>query len=305
MKKWLWPVVGVVVVVAIAVVLYEPTAVVRGWLFGESFFQGRPTRYWAQALRDGDPAAQAQASRALKEGGAAALPILVEIVGDTTSPEWSSLQVRVQAAEMLGAHGPAGKDVAGPALVAALRDRNPEMRAVAAVSLEKVGYVSPEAVPPLIAMLKQSSDERVRAARGLAVQGAAAKAAVAPLTALLGDPEAEVRWNAAWALGKIGPEARAAVPALVARLKDDAAPVREHAAEALGDIGPDARAAVPDLVLALKDADARVRRDAVRSLGQIGPAASSAAPAIRELLKDESERVRTAAGTALKQVGEN
>jgi HEAT repeat protein len=302
MKKGLLIGSGVLLAVAAAVVLWEPTGVVRGWLSGDSFFQGRPTRYWRKALQD--PTDYARAYKTLKDGGAAAVPVLTEILGEAGGADWSAVQGRVRAADLLGALGPGARDVAGPALVAALRDDSREVRSVAATSLGQLGHGGAEAVPLLTELL--NSDDRLRATRALASFGAQAKTAVGPLTGLLADPDSEVRWNAARTLGKIGPEARAAVPALVETLnKDDVALVREHAAEALGDIGPDAAAAVPDLARALKDRDARVRRDAVRSLGQIGPAARGAAAAIRELLKDDNPKVRAAAGVALKQVGDN
>jgi len=39
------------VVLILAAILFEPTAVVRGWLRGESFYQGRPTTYWSNEFR--------------------------------------------------------------------------------------------------------------------------------------------------------------------------------------------------------------------------------------------------------------
>jgi hypothetical protein len=36
---------------------FEPTCVVRGWLCGEAFYQGRPTSYWSRELGRWEPAA--------------------------------------------------------------------------------------------------------------------------------------------------------------------------------------------------------------------------------------------------------
>src|SRR5262249_2270157 len=263
MKKWLWLGLVVLVLVAVGVFLFEPTGVLLGWVSGESFFQGRPTRYWRKALRDrdADPAGYKQSLQALKAGGAAAVPVLVEILQAGGDPDWPATQVRATAANLLGEQGAERMETAGPPLVAALRDNTREVRAVAARSLEQLGYGGAEAVPLLVAMLP--SDDCVQALRTLATYRDQARPALAPVIDLLGHPKGEGRWNGARTLGKIGPDARTAVPALIAQLKDDEAKVREHAAEALGDIGPDAKAAVPDLIRTLKDPDARVRRDAV------------------------------------------
>ncbi len=87
-----------------------------------------------------------------------------------------------------------------PTLIHKLKDRDKEVRFNAAYAVGKIGPAAKEAVPALIAALKD-----------------------------------EYRWVAASALGKIGP---AAVPALIAALKDEDGSVRVSAAFALGWIGP-------------------------------------------------------------------
>jgi HEAT repeat protein len=294
-KRLLLGLVGLLVLLAVAVWL-EPTGVALGWLHGEAFYRDRPTRYWRKALTSADPKAQVESHEALKAGARSAVPVLIELLRDA-SPE-----VRWRAADLLGQAGQserldsAGKD----ALVRALQDDDPHVRAVAALSLSVIGDAGPAAIPVLRDMLK--TGERLAALKALARYGPEAEPVIPRLSELLQDGDSEVRWRAAMTLGKIGPAARGTVPALMASLQDDDALVREHAAEALGDIGPDAREAVPALTAALRDPDARVRRDAVRSLGQLGTAAKAAAPAIRPLLNDKDDRVRRAARTALEQV---
>ena len=68
----------------------------------------------------------------------------------------------------------------------------------------------------------------------------------------LGNPDPEVREQAARALSLIGPKATAAVPELIKLLDDDAEPVRRQAARALGQIGPAAKSAVPALIRRLE-----------------------------------------------------
>jgi hypothetical protein len=46
---------GLFVLVFLAVAAwFEPTCVVRGWLCGEAFYQGRPTSYWSRELQHWD-----------------------------------------------------------------------------------------------------------------------------------------------------------------------------------------------------------------------------------------------------------
>jgi len=47
-RRVLW---GLALVFLVAVAFLEPTGVLRGWLRGESFYQGRPTTYWSSELR--------------------------------------------------------------------------------------------------------------------------------------------------------------------------------------------------------------------------------------------------------------
>ena len=289
----------VVVIIAVLAVWLGPMGLLVGRLRGESFYQNRPSSSWRQALRDEDPAAQDAARAQLVNGGAASVPVLVELLGQSAGPDWTSAETRWMAAEILGEIGPAASGSAD-ALIAALADKDAHVRAVAASSLPAVNSPAQQAVPALIELYRR--EPTVVAARALSEYGADAEAAIPVLLDCLAnqDLDTELRWNAARTLGKIRERAVKAVPVLVESLQDEATTVREHAAEALGDIGPPAQAAAADLVRVLKDPAPRVRRDAARSLGQIGPAAKSATPAIKELLKDPEAIVRDAAKTALK-----
>jgi HEAT repeat protein len=297
--KWLVLAVGLAAVVLGMVVLWEPTGILLGHLRGESFFQGRPTNYWRQALQNSDPASRTAAVETLKQGGASAVAVLVELLKDDRSNDWSAAEVRWTAAEILGELGTDAAK-ATPDLLAALHDPDAHVRSVAALMLQKVGAPPEQAVPPLIGLL--DGNDRLRAVEVLSQYRGDARAAVPRLKELLKDPQPDMRWSAAMTLGEIGPEAREAVPALVSALNDEHALVREHAAESLGLVGVADSAVLEGLIKALKDKEARVRRDAVRSLGQFGPAARSALPAIWPLRNDDSERVRKAAGDAIHRI---
>lgn len=52
-RRWL---ISIALFGAALAVYFEPTHCVRGWLWGEAFFDGRPSSYWRKVvLRDADP----------------------------------------------------------------------------------------------------------------------------------------------------------------------------------------------------------------------------------------------------------
>jgi HEAT repeat protein len=291
-------VVLVVVVAAAAAVFLNPT--LRGWVSGERSYAGRPVGYWKDALTSADPLVETKAFSSLKEGGKAAVPVLTELL----AAKGADAKVRWKAADLLEQIGPDASE-AIPGLLAALKDSDPHVRAVVAKSL---GGVVPkescgEAVEALAAVLKEGGLVGAAAARAISKFGAKGAPALPALLEAMKDKDSTVRWEAGRTVGKIGAAAKSAVPALVEQMKDEAPLVREHAAEALGDIGPEAMDGVPALINALKDPMVRVRRDAVRSLGQIGPAAKPALEAARGLLKDEDAEVRAAAEKTVRLLG--
>jgi HEAT repeat protein len=75
-----------------------------------------------------------------------------------------------------------------PALIETLNDRDPKVRAAAAMALARIGSQAKAAVPALIKALK--------------------------------DKDPDVRREAARALGQMGPAAQEAVPALLEALRD-------------------------------------------------------------------------------------
>jgi HEAT repeat protein len=141
-------------------------------------------------------------------------------------------------------------------LLAALKDKDHDVRNVAAEALEMMG--DRRAIEPLVAMLKSTYSQDIRAAaRALGELGD--RRAVESLLAALKDKNAAVRETAAQALGKIG-DARAVEP-LIAALKDHSYTVVGTAAFALGQIG-DARAVMP--LVAFRDEKEIVRDETMR-----------------------------------------
>jgi HEAT repeat protein len=128
-----------------------------------------------------------------------------------------------------------------------LENPNPGTRAMAAISLTRMGPAAEPAVPALSkALADQDLNVRYCAANALKAVGPAAQAAVSALVRALdtvpgGSPAldgpvryyADVRSVAAEALGAIGSRAKDAVPALKKALNDPDPGVRSAAAEAL------------------------------------------------------------------------
>ena len=294
-RRMIWVLVGVVVLAAAgaAAVLLDPAARVRGWAAGEPFYQDRAAAAWDRDLRQQDEVARVKARDELANGKGDAVPVCEWLLGHAADS-----QVRWRAAEALKAMK---KDAApaAPALLAALDDPDPLVRAVAGEAVEEL---APNLPAGSLATLVKAFPN-VGAIRAVAKYRRDGADAVPQLIALLRHENAKVRENAARTLGWIGEPAAASVPDLTDVMgKDPEALVREHCAESLGQIGPASVPAIPALVKALKDPNVKVRRDAVRSLGQLGPAAKAALPEVKALANDEAEIIKKAVADAVAKI---
>src|SRR5688572_28446516 len=111
----LWILIAIVIAAVAAV--FDPTQVIVGTLLGDAFFQSRPTRYWARALR-ADPASQSDAQLRLEQGGPEAVPVLTSMLDDYPSEQ--DAELRWKSAEILAKLGPDASPE-GPTMVEALR----------------------------------------------------------------------------------------------------------------------------------------------------------------------------------------
>jgi HEAT repeat protein len=225
---------------------------------------------------------------------------LIEVIKGGRRGE-EDVGARCHAAGILGRMGAAAKEAA-PALVAALKDKDEDIRFAVAVALVRIGTRQSEAFTFLRTALKDK-DEVVRrhAAQVLGQIGAAAKPAVPALSDALKDEEGSVRIPVAAALVRIGERQAEAFAVLREALKDQEEPYnRRDAAETLKGLSAAAKPAVPDLIGALNDKDHQVRWAAADALGTIGPAA---VPALSDALQRKEDAVRIAAAVALGQIG--
>lgn len=162
---------------------------------------------------------------------------------------------------------------------------------------------SPQDLAPLVAALRdREMDVRAAAAMALARYGPRGAAALPALVETLDDSDWLVGCRAGEALASMrGLEAQT-LPPLIAQLSDDADGRSWCAAQAIAGMGPAAAAAVPALISALADHDPNVRAAAATALGSVGPQASRAAGALSQAAGDENQWVRKAASEALPRV---
>jgi HEAT repeat protein len=178
-------------------------------------------------------------------------------------------------------------------------------RRAAIMTLGFIGEPGRSALPAVIRAI-EDTDPSVRAnALGALAQfgGADPKTVLPGILKALGDRKVLVRANATMALAINAPDAPETVRALVSATKDPDPFVRANAVGALGNTGPRAKGVIPDIVAALQDKDERVRYNAVLLLGTLGAHAKVAAPKLANLsVKDSSRTVRESAVRSLEAI---
>jgi HEAT repeat protein len=155
-----------------------------------------------------------------------------------------------------------------PALITALQDTDPQVRASALLIIAKIGPNAAQAIPALM----RAIDDKDATVRSHAVQAIAkmGKQAYVPYIVVgLDSKNQQERYGAAHILRAMGKDAASAVPALMKKLEDKDAWMRVNVISALGSIGKAATPAVPALVTHLRDTDQTVRHSAAYALGDI------------------------------------
>jgi HEAT repeat protein len=205
---------------------------------------------------------------------------------------------RYRAAVALEGLGPRAR-TAAPALVKALRNRDPAVRRWSAMALRAIGDREVRAALP--ALLANLDDEdllaRVHAARAVALLGAEAKDAVPKIVRLIWD--FGPHFGVARSLGEIGPDAAVAVPPLIAHWDGASAPTHQEIEAALEHIMPRSPGAT---IAAMKAGDPVGRSRATYELGRLieePPRPAKAVAALGEALGDPDPLVRQIAAAVL------
>jgi HEAT repeat protein len=251
----------------------------------------------------------------MKRGNPEAADALVSIGPEAVSALKSELdnedkKVRRTAAEALVRIGPA----AVPELIKAKKYGKDDYRHGAIEVLDRIRPAAIEAVPSLLAVLKDEG-ERGRHRDAAEILGWLGPVTPEIVPALIEALKSE-NYKVINALGEIGPEAEEAVPLLVQLVKGSenqlykdkiqAANMRhaqQRAIVALGKIGAGAKDVVPVLIEKLEGENCYGKKVVVEALGELGPAAKDAVPALIEALRVKGIFVREAAAKALIKIG--
>ena len=188
------------------------------------------------------------------------------------------------------------------ALVTVLADADEETCDLTTVAIERIG---PQGIGALIAGLADNRAEiRARIIQILGTENfRSEKRVVSPLVNALGDPDPNVRGNAADALRWFGAADPAVVAALIRVARENNPAVRRSAISSLGFFAGAAENVVPVLIESLKDRNAEIVAEAAEGLGRIGPGAKRSVPALLELVKGKDRSQRCAAINALGGIG--
>jgi len=246
---------------------------------------------------------QIQVAIALCKLGIEAQGLLKTMTATLVSNRDSSL--RKSAAEALAWCSKTDLDVV-PALTAALRDDDEEVRKLAETAMENMRLTPAKAVYICAQQLKDGSHAETALRR-------TGQPAVPALVEALGSKEPLAREKAARTLGAIGEFAMEAAPALETVLDDKQLEVRLAAAKGLWNISKNADAVVPVLAALLgskgppaadtPDLRRNFFQSVVEALCRIGPPAKAAIPALNRKAKDENRLIRESAQRALREIG--
>lgn len=311
-KRWrigvlILVVVGVAVALAFPATVYVPLGVLER----EAFFANKPTSYWRRALKKEDFLGQAPApgdsSKTLQEGGAAAVPVLCQIVEDPDPT------VRYEALTALATIGPEAR-AAAPALATTLQSE--EQMANFLIASKALARADPVTAAATFNALLRDEGNRERRSWVLAALSTIApqcQETVPALMEMAHHATGTLRVGAITVLWQMHQPGEPLVPLLceTVRSRDPIAGV--PALLVLGEIGPAAKAAVPLLATLLaspETPDVRGRswgpphRVALAgALGKIGPGAAPAIAALASLLDRRNPEVRLAAIRALALIG--
>lgn len=155
----LWCIVSSALLMSILVVLalLEPNQILVGFLEGDDFFRGRPTRYWRETLKQ-EGSAKHLGEAMIKAFGnqPSAIPVLRACAQDDDQ------NVRWRAVSLLGRAAAPDSRAALATLRQALKDGDAEVRLQAIISLHRLGTNAMSAAPDLLERTKSDAVYQVR-----------------------------------------------------------------------------------------------------------------------------------------------
>ena len=249
----------------------------------------------AGALKDNDESVRRVAAGAFRSLGASAL-VATDALRAALKDD--DAEVRRLVVEVFGQLAPAPEAVG--ALLEAAKDDSENVKLAAQDHLRKLGA---PALPALLAALKDRHPEVRKAVMGILTRlRVASPGVVTDLGTALSFESWEAREGAALALGSFMPGAKEAVPALNKALQDGQMEVRAAAAWALAHVSRENKEVVPILAAALKSDEVRIRQQAAEGLNYLGMAAKEAVPALTQVLRDPDKQVRNSVRRALENL---
>ncbi|MBL8024593.1 MAG: HEAT repeat domain-containing protein [Elusimicrobia bacterium] len=287
---------------------------------------GRPTLpVLVKQMRHSDPAVRVRAMGHLPSYGAdgvVAVPLLVENFRNRQEPVHRSAERAFVALGVPGAHALSGllsdtdswvrcraasalipmgasAEIAVPALVEALRDRDFCVSEKAVLAL---GAIGEPAVPSLLEALKSTNAmarKGASAALGLMNEAVHAQVAGTLLPSLLSSDEF-IRGEAAMRIthmGKIG------VPVFLKALKEKDVDLRQRAVDGLGEIGLPRPDVVDALITLFKDSQRTLRLKASVVLGQLGQKDDAVYKTVASLLVSKDKEILLGTLRALGNMG--
>jgi HEAT repeat protein len=299
---------------AILTLLFPTIALIGlGHARGEAFFEGRPTDYWARALKGeaflGQAPPAGDFGQRLRDGGAGAVPVVCELI------ERPEPALRLQGLSVLALMG-AEAESAEAALTKVLQTEGET--ACFVLATQTLAKLNPDlATTELSAIAGNKADKGDRrswALVGLQELAPNCRAAGPILGELARDPNENVllRVAAIGVLTRLGRPAEDLVTILCETILTEQTPAGVQALQILGEMGPAARSAVPALIKLLERPNLPMagfpfgpphRQAVVECLGMIGPDASPALPALLATLKISNLLVRTEVALALARIG--
>jgi len=313
-KRWLLCILVLILIgLTLALVTPAPFYLSLGVVRHEAFFAGKPTNYWARALKQdrflGHAPPQGDIGKTLRQGGAAAVPVLCEIAQSADD------KLRYEALLALSVMGPGAK-AAEPTLEAAIKREKESSKFL--LASETLARLDPGAATAVLSVvLRDKEDEGSRRSWALATllkYAPETQGALPTLKELVQDKDDSVllRVQALLLLWRLKQPVDPLISELCITASEPKGLAGVQSLEALGDMGPDAAAAVPALLKLLEKPGLAMlgtrwgpahKAAIVRTLGKIGPAAAPAVPALLVLLKSNKPQIQWEVSVALGKIG--